>query len=278
MMSSPFLGVMMRLLPSSLILLLASAAAFAADPATQPATAPALTKAGIRIGKDTTFIDGPLLDDGTIDYIAAYNRLASKGITLENNAAVLFVRILGPRGIGYDTETTKEICQLLGTTPPAPSDPTMMSFDTYHRYVGEHEPSIPGKPTFRPYDEVCKFEFDIQSRIISADECPELTAWVAAQKPALAILHEAAKRDQYFIPLVPPIDTHGMLQAMRMAPAPIMVASNLRARVNFQIAAGDFAGARQDLVDILRIARLVQNSPIDIDHLTGAVSESRALE
>lgn len=46
-------------------------------------------------GKDTTYIVGPLSADDYVDYVAAINDTASKGVTAENNAAVLLVRACG---------------------------------------------------------------------------------------------------------------------------------------------------------------------------------------
>src|SRR5258705_408451 len=42
-----------------------------------PATRPMVTKAGIIISKETTYVDGPVLEDGTIDYVAAHNAIAA---------------------------------------------------------------------------------------------------------------------------------------------------------------------------------------------------------
>jgi hypothetical protein len=56
----------------------------------------------ITIGRETTFVDGPLGDDGCIDYIAASEELASAGVTPENNAVVLMWEAFGAK------ETTVE--------------------------------------------------------------------------------------------------------------------------------------------------------------------------
>ena len=42
----------------------------------------------LEVGFDTTYFDGPLREDGTVDYIAALNEKYSEGVTLENNAFV----------------------------------------------------------------------------------------------------------------------------------------------------------------------------------------------
>jgi len=55
------------------------------------ASGPAIT-----VSKETTFIEGPLDEDGNVDYVAALNALSSGGVTPENNAVVLFWQAFGP--------------------------------------------------------------------------------------------------------------------------------------------------------------------------------------
>lgn len=45
-------------------------------------------------GRDTTYYDGPLRDDGTVDYIAAINAEMSRGVKPENNAFLALVNLL----------------------------------------------------------------------------------------------------------------------------------------------------------------------------------------
>ncbi|MFP6621460.1 MAG: hypothetical protein VB877_19100, partial [Pirellulaceae bacterium] len=61
----------------------------------QPArTAP--QKPLFTLSKKTTYVTGPLRKDGTVDYVAALDAIASRGVTVENNAAVLLYQIVGP--------------------------------------------------------------------------------------------------------------------------------------------------------------------------------------
>ena len=70
---------------------LLSAAAHAQD-----ATPAKKTKGKFTIGKDTTYVTGPVDKQGYIDYQSALNERLSKGVTPESNANVLFWRALGP--------------------------------------------------------------------------------------------------------------------------------------------------------------------------------------
>src|SRR5687768_1448475 len=57
-------------------------------------------KPRITVGKDTTFVTGPLDKDGYVDYVAALNDLRGKGVTPDTNAAVALWQALGPRPDG----------------------------------------------------------------------------------------------------------------------------------------------------------------------------------
>ena len=48
------------------------------------------------VGRDTTYVTGPIDKDGYIDYEAALNERLSQGVTPENNANVLIWKVLGP--------------------------------------------------------------------------------------------------------------------------------------------------------------------------------------
>ncbi len=45
-------------------------------------------KVKITVGKDTTYITGPLNADGTVNYVAYINAKHSKGVTPRNNAGI----------------------------------------------------------------------------------------------------------------------------------------------------------------------------------------------
>ena len=48
----------------------------------------------ITISKETTWVTQPLKRDGTVDYVAARNKLASRGVTPENNLAVALAHVV----------------------------------------------------------------------------------------------------------------------------------------------------------------------------------------
>src|SRR6185295_10550420 len=75
-------------------------------------------KPGITIGRDTTYIDGPLDKDGYPDYEAALNERLREGVTPENNANVLLWQTVGPRS---DIQEPARFFKALGI-PELPKD------------------------------------------------------------------------------------------------------------------------------------------------------------
>jgi hypothetical protein len=57
-------------------------------------------KLGFTVGKETTYVTGPLNKDGFIDYEAALNERLRQGVTPENNANVLLFKAFGPHPDG----------------------------------------------------------------------------------------------------------------------------------------------------------------------------------
>src|SRR5207249_1109491 len=69
------------------------------------------------IGKATTYITGPVDEDGYIDYAAALNKRLSKGIKPADNANVLLWKAFGPHPEGV--KMPPEFFKRLGIeTPP----------------------------------------------------------------------------------------------------------------------------------------------------------------
>jgi hypothetical protein len=74
------------------------------------------------IGKETTYVTGPLDKDGYIDYAAALNERLGKGVTPENNANVLLWKAMGPLPGDMRQRKKKmpaEFFQLMGIPAPA---------------------------------------------------------------------------------------------------------------------------------------------------------------
>src|SRR5262245_32819830 len=86
----------MRHLLMSLLLAASSVPIMAISAADDAAPA----KPKITVGKETTYVTGPLDKEGYVDYVAALNQRLSKGVTPENNANILLWKSFGPKPEG----------------------------------------------------------------------------------------------------------------------------------------------------------------------------------
>ena len=121
-----------RKLLSALAFVAIGTFAWAGDPS--PETKPSEKKAGptFTISKETTYITAPLRKDGFPDYIAAINQLQSKGVTPENNVAVLLWKAAGPDKI--DKRIREKFFLMLGISPlPEKGDYFVASSDFIER-------------------------------------------------------------------------------------------------------------------------------------------------
>src|SRR5579871_3518571 len=69
------------------------------------------------LGKDTTYVTGPLDKEGYINYVSALNEILGKGIKPENNADVLIWMALGPAP-EHGAKMPAEYFKLLGMDEP----------------------------------------------------------------------------------------------------------------------------------------------------------------
>ena len=147
--------------------------------------APKKPKPKFTIGKETTYVTGPIDKDGFIDYAAALNERLGQGVTAENNANVLFWKAVGPRH--YRTLIPTEYFRLMRTEAlPEKGD-----------YFVELGQFLKDRLDIQP---VRLFEITKQmsNRPWTAKEFPYAAAWLKANEKPLAVLVEASQRSQYF--------------------------------------------------------------------------------
>src|SRR5262245_57968422 len=127
----------MRRLLLSLPLLFALSVPIAA-PAGADDVTPAKPK--ITIGKETTYLTGPLDKEGAVDYVAALNQRMSKGVTPDNNANILLWKSFGPKPEG--ARVPAAFWKWLGIDPlPEKGD----YFVTMGAYFNKHAAVDPSK-------------------------------------------------------------------------------------------------------------------------------------
>ena len=106
------IAILLLLVTSPLLMFPASAAADDLLDPKQPKKKPRKRAVQVTISKETTYLTGPLRKDGSVDYLKALNQQFSKGVTPDNNAAVLYWKAMGPgelrKGVFRRFERTTE--------------------------------------------------------------------------------------------------------------------------------------------------------------------------
>ena len=223
------------------------------------------------LGKETTYVTGPLDKDGYIDYEAALNDRLGKGITPQKNANVLLWKAIGPRpkgGRGMPAEFFKR----LGIKEPGPKGDYLIGlgqFMTDHLKLDRNDMEW----VLEQHD------WAIQ-RAWTAREYPHIAAWLKANEKPLAVVVEATKRPDYFSPLVSRWnDTdQGMLIAALLPGVQKCreLAYALTARAMLRAGEGKFDEAWQDLLACHRLGQLVGRGATLIECLVGIAIDSIA--
>jgi hypothetical protein len=203
--------------------------------------------------RDTTYITGPIKEDGTIDYQTALNDQLRRDVTPERNANTLLWRALGPRPDGV--ALSPALFSLMKM--PAP-DEQGEYFVAIVRYANAHpEFGLQG----RPPAEMRKQLEQAGRKPWSPSDFPLVAAWLAANERPLALVLEASRLPQFYYPHVSgasgETDWYGLIGAMmpgvlsckEMGPA-------LAARAMLHAQAERWDDAWQDLLACHRLARL----------------------
>ncbi|MCD4825344.1 MAG: hypothetical protein K8S55_12175, partial [Phycisphaerae bacterium] len=235
----------------------------------------------IIISKETTFIDGPVNPDGTINYVEAINKQFAKGITPENNAVPLLLKAFGV-SILHDS-TRDEILRRL--------ELTAADIDSDHHFIPWDEREKTGKPAelqaaaanrtklkISNNDKKVSLE-DVQRMLRNGRIHPELQGWLATNAEALRLVEKATTRPLHYMPSVsnsnPPQVIDVSLSGMDCCRD---AADAMVTRAMLKLHKGNMDGAWQDILTIHRLARLVQQGPFLIRQLVAIRIENLAAE
>jgi hypothetical protein len=211
----------------------------------------------IKVSKETTRVLEPLDKEGYVDYLTALNRMASVGVTTDNNAGVFFVQAVGAPGFrGAERE---RFFELLGIKPlPTQGD--------YFREL-------------RPLSTKEEDDFDgSQREPWKARDFPRFAEWLKTNERPLAIVIAGTHRERCYLPWVLPPKKPLMFALLPTEQASSWWARALALRAMLRLDEGNFAGAQDDLYACHRLARLIGNSPCLIGALIAAAIESLAFE
>jgi hypothetical protein len=206
-------------------------------------------------GFDTTRIVGPLLGNGSIDYLTAIEKYYEDGVTPQNNSAVLILQALGRKALP-PSQPTDGITERMGM-PHLPEQGDY--YVTYEDFCKQHGAPIEADPT------------DPQIQIVFSPTVGVQTKqWIEANTKSLSLMAEASKRSRYFIPfnggyhyelaVSVPLPFLGFLREMHRA---------FLTRAMVRIGQGDFDGFQEDVMTVHRLARLLAQAPTLVERLSG---------
>jgi hypothetical protein len=224
------------------------------------------------IGKETTYVTGPLDKDGYVDYAAALDERLSKGVTPANNANVLLWKALGPHPGG--STRAAEFLKLLGIEPLPEKGDYFIDLARYMKEQLKIEPADEDEPIREQLGRAMDWPW-------TAKDYPNLASWLKANAKPLAVAIEATKRSHYFSPMVVPKSDKG--------PSPLIgalmpgvfacreIANALAARAMLRVSQGAVDDAWQDLLACHRLGRLVGRGATLFDASAGFAIDGIAL-
>jgi hypothetical protein len=249
---------------------------WAGDPS--PGKKPPEKKAGpaFTLSKETTYITEPLRKDGYPDYIAALNQLQSKGVTPENNAAVMFWKAAGPNAISE--KTRKRHFELLGIPPLLEKgDYFVTSSDFCERQKADKKLTPDELKKWEEGTLLIQYE-TARERPWSKKDFLIWAEWLAANEKPLAMMAEACRRPRYYDPLLASAGDNGWLIAVLLPGAQKSrdFARALTSRAMLRIQEGRIDEAWTDLLTCHRLGRLIGQGPTIIECLVGIVIDGMA--
>jgi hypothetical protein len=216
------------------------------------------------LGKDTTYVVGPLDKQGYIDYEAALNAELSKGITSETNAKALLIQALGPAPEGGEGLPPEYFKWLDIPAPPKEGQYLLSIYAIAHDRLG-----ISGERLEALYE----FQSRATQRPWAAKEGAPIVEWLKANEKPLAIVHEAVKRPHYFNPLCSRRkEGQGSNLIGTLLPSVQKcreIASALTCRAMLRLGEGKHDDAWNDIIACHRLGRLMSRGGTLIESLVG---------
>jgi hypothetical protein len=224
-------------------------------------------KPRLTIGKDTTYVAGPLDKDGYINYQAALNERLSKGVTPENNACVMLWNVFGPPR--DPPSAAQRYFEPLGMpVPPAKGD----YFIGVRNFAKDYL-KIEDK---RERDELDHQLTRAMERPWTAQDHPRIAAWLEESEKTLALAIEATKKPRYFSPRD---DRYLMLNGSSLQVSDCHdLAEAFAARALLRVKLNGLDDAWQDLLACHRLGRLLAQNGASQDWLVAIMIDNIASE
>ncbi len=236
---------------------------------------PIRPKPKIAISRETTFIAGPLTEDGYIDYLAALNAIGAKGVTAENNAAIPLYRAFGTKDV--PRERREHVAKCLGIQSPPDEGKYFIDEASFAQRKGKDAPPH-ARGSDREVAQAALAPFErARERPWSPDEFPLVAAWLKENEQVLDLIVAASGRERFYFPLVGSGDRPMVIEALLpMAQQARQASRALVIRAMLRLKEGKIDEAWADVLACHRLGRLVAQGPTIIECLVGIAIEGVA--
>jgi hypothetical protein len=224
----------------------------------------------IEVSARTTWVTKPVRKDGNVDHVAAVNARLSKGVTPENNAAVLLAQAIGPKV--SERSIRKEFFAKLGIPVP----PSRGEYFRTMRDFAEH--TAPAKADAY-YDELSKQQETGETKPWSRQQHQKLAAWIDDNEKPLKLVLRAVQRERYYVPIVAGKDeNHAGVELFTMTGLEVdhvrEISRALKCRAMLAVHEGRINDAQRDLVASHKLARLTTQGFSTMELMVGCALDS----
>ncbi len=199
---------------------------------------PKITKLGILLSRETTYITGPLNEDGTVDYVGSLRKDVPEDIPLKDNAARLIFKAFGPPK-HKTPQQIKRLEKSLGLDLPEDGE----YFSSYKEALDSFNSAM-GKPWLSP-------------------QYPKVAKWLEANRESLRLIKIAVEKPYYRVPLVAGLEQGQQSARMTDIVLPSIAKHRAAARAlcirsMLHIGQDDYEEASDDVLTIYRFARCIE--------------------
>lgn len=221
------------------------------------------------ISKETTFFDGPVREDGSIDYLTAFDKLISQGVTPSNNAAVPFLKAVGPEV--FERELRSAYYEALGMEPLPDDGDYFVTLKTFAETGASpeelQEEEFGGSfASNKANDDI----YDAVAQGWKSEAHSNFATWLDMNESAMKLIAEASTRQYWYVPCT--MNSRGKSGSMFSAEGYLIEETQsayqaFSLRSAKRLSEGNVEGAIVDAMVAARISRLYSQIPTVIHGL-----------
>ncbi len=229
----------------------------------------------IEVGLETTYVTGPLDDEGYVDYLAVINAKAKRGVTPENNGAVLYWQAMGPEYGPLAPDWQKIFYGEIGMEVPPEEGDYLEPFNDFvsgdwvpleeladQESDEKFDEEGAGLDAERSSDDLWDRRAELMNTPWSTEDDPAMARWIARNDSSLDKFIEGTRRSHFYVPLIrvdppaQPTEPHPpVLHAEEYGHKLLEVSRALATRAMFRVGSGQYEAAWQDTLAAMRLTR-----------------------